>query len=47
LNPDFLETIKDDDQSLNDDKRILIADDQKFNIEALIIILEYFVKVDT
>jgi len=25
----------------------LIADDQKFNIEALIIILEYLVKVDT
>jgi len=26
---------------------MLIADDQKFNIEALLIILEYFVKVDT
>ena len=27
--------------------KILIVDDQKFNIDALLIILEYFVKVDT
>ena len=28
------------------DYRILIVDDQKFNIDALLIILDYFVKVN-
>ena len=39
--------MRDDYSTSVREHRILIADDQKFNIEALMIILEYFVKVDT
>lgn len=31
----------------NSNNRILIADDQMFNIDALLIILEYYCKFDT
>lgn len=33
--------------SINDEQRILIVDDQQFNIEAIIIILKYGLGIDS